>query len=374
VRRARAAGASAPTIEAAQLGAAQRCYVCRQGFVELDPRYDRLCAACAALNHRKRAQRADMTGCVAVVTGARIRIGFRVALSLLRAGCVVIATSRFANDTWRRFASERDFEAFRGRLSVVALDLRRLPELERFTGWLSEERGAVDVLVNNAAQTIARPAAYYAAMREIERDAARALPDGVPAAPWLDAADTLSAPGLGTIALGSGAEPEDLRATNSWRASVDEVTAGELASAHAVNALAPYVLLGGLRAALARGAALRGSAFVVNVSATEGQFSQRRKSSRHPHTNMAKAALNMLTLTVADELAREKVYVSSVDPGWVSAQNPFAQAAAMAADGFAPPLDDEDGAARVLDPVYSCKNGEPAVFGALLKDYVPAPW
>jgi NAD(P)-dependent dehydrogenase (short-subunit alcohol dehydrogenase family) len=134
------------------------------------------------------------------------------------------------------------------------------------------------------------------------------------------------------------------------------------------------VLVARLRAALVEAAIRRGAAFVRNVTAIEGQFAQRRKPSRHPHTNMAKAALNMLTRTIADSFAKERVIVCSVDPGWVSPQNPFAQDAAMRASGFAPPLDAEDGAARVLDPVFRAKNGEPVEHGALFKDFVVAPW
>jgi NAD(P)-dependent dehydrogenase (short-subunit alcohol dehydrogenase family) len=198
-------------------------------------------------------------------------------------------------------------------------------------------------------------------------------------APWLAPADTLDVPALQASAaplarLSPQGEPMDERRHNSWRRALHEVSPGELASAHTVNALAPYVLLSSLRGALAAAAARAGGAFVVNVTAIEGQFSQRRKPSRHPHTNMAKAALNMLTRTVSEELSRERIFVTSVDPGWVSEQNPFAAREAMAAMGFAPPLDDEDGAARVLDPVLRARRGEAPLYGVLLKDYSVSDW
>lgn len=355
----------------------RRCYVCRGPFVDLDAHYDRLCPPCAARERHKRAQTADLTATLAIVTGARVRIGFRVTLALLRRGASVIATTRFANDAWARFAREPDFESFRDRLEVRPIDLRFAKDVARFADAVAAEHASVDILVNNAAQTVARDRAYYEQLAAI--DATALLPEGVSRAPALAlVSDTLDGAvpleSVSEITAHSRAAPTDTRGTNSWRASVDDVSVGELSSTHAVNAIAPFVLLSRLRGALSDAAARRGGAYVVNVSAIEGQFSQRRKPSRHPHTNMAKAALNMLTLSVGEELARERVYVTSVDPGWISAQNPFAQDAAQRADGFAPPLDDDDAAARVLDPILRHKNGEAPLYGVLLKDYAVAEW
>lgn len=356
---------------AQKLEAPQKCYACREPFTELDAHYDRLCPRCAALHHQKRAQRADLRGCLAIVTGARVHIGYRTTLSLLRCGCSVIATSRFVNEAWVRFAAERDFDQWRERLEIRPLDLRFTRDVERFADSVVSEHHAVDVLVNNAAQTVARPPSFYAALRSRDEHAAARLPPGITAAPSLVVADTMDSALTTAAPTGS---VEDPSSTNSWRHEIDDVSVGELVSAHAVNVLAPYVLVARLRTALVEAAMLRGDAFVLNVTSIEGQFAQRRKPSRHPHTNMAKAALNMLTRTIADSFARERVLVCSVDPGWVSPQNPFAQDAAMRASGFAPPLDAEDGAARVLDPVFRKKNGETVEHGALFKDYVVAPW
>lgn len=380
IRRARSGAASpewfAPAAQR-KLNEPRRCYVCREEFVDVDAHYDRLCPRCAERERVARAQTADLSGSLAVVTGARVRIGFQVTLALLRQGCEVIATSRFANDAWARFANEPDFDAFRARLELRPIDLRFARDVERFAAAIAAERGAVDILVNNAAQTVARGPQHYAQLAAM--DAATLLPAGVTRAPTLSASsDTLDlAPSLGASSDGaetSASLPNEQSNTNSWRASIDEVSVGELASAQSVNAIAPFVLLSRLRGALSEAAARRGGAYVVNVTAIEGQFSQRRKPSRHPHTNMAKAALNMLTLSVGAELARERVYVVSVDPGWISAQNPFAQDAAQRADGFAPPLDDRDAASRVLDPILRHKRGEPPVFGVLLKDYAVVDW
>lgn len=365
------AGAARAERSATTLEQPQKCYVCRALFTALDAHYHRLCPSCAALNHEKKAQRAPLRGCLAVVTGARVHIGYRTTLSLLRCGCTVIATSRFVNEAWARFASEADFDEWRSRLDLRPLDLRFTSDVARFADSIAAEHSAVDVLVNNAAQTVARPPSYYAALRVQDERAAAQLPAGIPAVTALVAADTMEAALTESAASASVSDP---RSSNSWRHEIDDVSIGELASAHAVNVLAPYTLIARLRSALVEAATRRGDAFVLNVSAIEGQFAQQRKPSRHPHTNMAKAALNMLTRTIADSFARERVLVCSVDPGWVSPQNPFAQDAAMRADGFAPPLDAEDGAARVLDPLFRKKNGERVEHGVLYKDFAIAPW
>jgi hypothetical protein len=82
------------------------CYTCKRPFVDLHFFYDQLCPACAELNYSKRNETVDLSGRIALVTGARVKIGFRAALKLLRCGCTVIATSRFAADCAERFARE----------------------------------------------------------------------------------------------------------------------------------------------------------------------------------------------------------------------------------------------------------------------------
>ena len=150
----------------------------------------------------------------------------------------------------------------------------------------------------------------------------------------------------------------------------------ELAEVFAINALAPFVLNSKLKALLAKPEL----SFVVNVSAMEGKF-YRRKQPTHPHTNMAKAALNMLTKTSAGDYADCGIYMTAVDTGWVNDEKPAHLAAAHAADhGFQSPIDEVDAAARILDPVLAPLNrvaaGEPAAppYGVFLKDYGVTEW
>ena len=106
----------------------------------------------------------------------------------------------------------------------------------------------------------------------------------------------------------------------------------------------------------------------------EGQFSRGYKGPGHPHTNMAKAALNMLTRTSAQELLEsDGILMTSVDTGWITDERPHPMRMRLAEDGFHAPLDLVDGAARVYDPIVRGEAGED-IHGCFLKDYEPSPW
>jgi NAD(P)-dependent dehydrogenase (short-subunit alcohol dehydrogenase family) len=112
----------------------------------------------------------------------------------------------------------------------------------------------------------------------------------------------------------------------------------------------------------------------VNVSAMEGQFYRTFKTDKHPHTNMAKAALNMMTRTSAPDFVKDGIHMNAVDTGWVTDEDPAAHAARKAQEGFSPPLDIIDGAARIIDPIFDGRLTGTHVWGRFLKDYKPAPW
>lgn len=347
--------------EAPRLGRAHKCYVCRASYRELDRFYDRLCPACAAIHHAKRAQTGDLRGRVAFVTGGRVRIGYAVVRKLLRFGATVLATTRYPALALQSYAREPDYEEWRDRLRIEALDLRDLPALVRFADALCSELPRLDLLVNNAAHTVDHPPAFFEAMAQHEERAKASLPS--PGA-LVRAREAMELdPAL-----------RDERERNTWRRRIGEIAPAELLSVHAVNALAPFLLVDRLRPLLTRGN--EDARFVLNVTAAEGRFYQHDKTVFHPHTNMAKAALNMLTRTVGDDLAAERVYALSVDPGWVSSQLTDAgrERAAGASRTPHPPLDEEDGAARVLDPVFSTLAGREPRWGVLLRHFEPVPW
>jgi NAD(P)-dependent dehydrogenase (short-subunit alcohol dehydrogenase family) len=357
------------------------CYVCKRDYRQLHPFYHLLCPACAVNNYARRSDRADLNGRRALVTGGRIKIGFQTALKLLRDGAEVIVTTRFPRDAARRYAGEADFGDWAHRLRLHGLDLRDLPGVCAFADDLAGTLDGLDVLVNNAAQTIRREPGFFASLYERERS------DALPAAALqllaLDARVPGSAagPAVGPVpdvwhwpddlAYDAAGRPRDPRPENSWLLEFADVAPAELAEVMLVNAMAPFVLCARLEPLMQR--SRLADRYIVNVSAMEGRFGRGTKTSRHPHTNMAKAALNMLTRTAAGRLAEREIYMNSVDTGWVTEENPHAKRARLRARGFVPPLDEVDGAARVYDPIIRGIRGTP-VFGLFLKDYSPVSW
>lgn len=346
---------------------AQNCYVCKAPYTEVHAFYHRLCPACAGHNVRKREQRADLRGRRALLTGGRIKIGFELGLRLLRDGAEVILTTRFPNDARGRYAAQPDAPEWLDRLRVVGLDLRDLPGVESFADHLVAHEPGLDILVNNAAQTVRRPLAFYAHLLAGEMPAlleARTEPTLplLPEQKWFPPAR-----------FDAHGQQVDLRPDNSWSARLHEVGTLELLEVQLVNAVAPFVLAARLKPLFLRSPHAR--RFVVNVSAMEGQFTRPTKTTRHPHTNMAKAALNMLTRTSAADYAADGIYMTSVDTGWITDEKPHPGAERVRAAGFFTPLDCVDGMARVYDPIARGVNepGEP-FFGVFLKDYAPYPW
>ncbi len=361
-----------------QLEAPRNCYVCKTGFVDLHHFYDSLCPSCAALNWEKRHQTGNLSGRIALVTGARIKIGYQIALMLLRAGARVIGTTRFAVDAAERYAREADFEHWRGRLTLHAVDLRHIPSVERLSMELSNTLPALDFLINNAAQTVRRPQAFYRTLMEREArlsklPALRALirsPGGAMILSESSAAELAFFPPGGVDLDGQQA---DFRPDNSWRLTADRVSTEELVEVHLINSIAPFLLTSRLRGLLAK----RGDRcqHVVQVSAMEAQFARNKKTDKHPHTNMAKAALNMLTRTSAVDYQQDGIFMNSVDTGWITDEDPLQHVARkQVVHDFHPPLDAVDGAARVLDPIFVGFSSGDHPWGHFFKDYKSIAW
>jgi NAD(P)-dependent dehydrogenase (short-subunit alcohol dehydrogenase family) len=360
------------------------CYICKTPYSQVHHFYHRLCPSCAEDHYAKRLQRTDLRGRVALLTGGRIKIGFQTALRMLRDGARVLVTTRFPYDCLDRFGQETDFQTWQDRLQIYGLDLRVIPEVEAFAQHLFQTIPALDILINNAAQTIKRPPEFYAQLLEKERQTRQspALPTQLRLADfrasqreYLQEQHSLQTttkyfPGL----LDGDGQQLDLRPHNSWSLKLGEINTLEMVEVQLVNAVAPFILNSRLKPLLERSPFDR--RFIINVSAMEGQFNRFAKTVFHPHTNMAKAALNMLTRTAAADYVQARIFMNSVDTGWVTDENPYPKSKQLReAYHFYTPLDAIDGMARIYDPiVQGIEKSEPPLFGHFLKDYVPHPW
>ncbi|GAU70424.1 putative oxidoreductase [Streptomyces sp. NBRC 110611] len=377
------------------------CYVCKSRYTEVDAFYHQLCRTCAEENRARRDARTDLTGRRALLTGGRAKIGMYIALRLLRDGAHTTITTRFPNDAVRRFTAMPDSAEWLHRLKIVGIDLRDPAQVIALADEVSAE-GPLDILINNAAQTVRRSPEAYAQLVAAESaplpagelpaslvlghfgsGTPTALPASSSARSGALSADEVTALALTTgsasparieagTAIDAGGLVPDLHATNSWIQKVDEVDPVELLEVQLCNMTAPFLLVSKLRPAMAASPARR--KYVVNVSAMEGQFSRGYKGPGHPHTNMAKAALNMLTRTSAREmLETDGILMTAVDTGWITDERPHPEKMRLAAEGFHAPLDLVDGAARVYDPIVRGERGED-LHGCFLKDYAPMAW
>jgi NAD(P)-dependent dehydrogenase (short-subunit alcohol dehydrogenase family) len=377
----RALTTTATNATAGTLVRARACYVCKQRYRVVDAFYHQLCPDCAALNHERREARTDLRGRRALLTGGRAKIGMYIALRLLRDGAHTTITTRFPHDAVRRFSGLPDSAEWLDRLRIVGLDLRDPGQAVRLADMVAAE-GPLDVLINNAAQTVRRSAAAYAPLAAAER---APLPSGqhpevvalsrptaeTPVVRQLVPSEGRPGDVLETLGPDAAGLLRDLQPVNSWSQRVDEVDPVELLEVQLCNSTAPFILISRLRPALAASAARR--TYVVNVSAMEGQFARGYKGPGHPHTNMAKAAVNMLTRTSAQELLSDGILMTSVDTGWITDERPHPTRMRLADEGFHAPLDLVDGAARVYDPIVRGEAGED-LYGCFLKDYRVAAW
>jgi NAD(P)-dependent dehydrogenase (short-subunit alcohol dehydrogenase family) len=376
------------------------CYICKSLFTKVHFFYDAMCPTCAEFNYAKRFQRASLDGQVALITGARLKIGYQASLMMLRAGAHVIATTRFPVDAALRYSRETDFQEWGKRLDIYGLDLRHTPSVEFFCHYVEQKYARLDLLINNAAQTVKRPVGFYAHLMANELLEVKDLP--VSAQSLLKSFEACKArltttlkPGVGVAVAWNGTMPGigalevqkvfpkdkldadlqqvDMRATNSWRLKLGDIPTAEMIELQLVNAIAPFVLCNKLVLMMKR--ENTGQKHIVNVSAMEGKFHRYTKTDRHPHTNMAKAALNMLTHTSASDLAQYGIYMNAVDTGWVTDEDPLALSMRKQENhDFQPPLDIVDGAARVCDPFFHGILSGTHWCGKFLKDYYPVDW
>lgn len=370
------------------LNSPEACYICKKSFTQLHFFYHLLCPECAELNYAMRDLHADLRGRVALVTGGRVKIGFQTVLRLLRDGARVLVTTRFPNAAARRFYEEADSSEWRSRLELYGLDLRNIPAVESFSRHLLGEARPIDIVIHNAAQTIRRPPGFYQDLvaqehnpeRTLSLEARQLVKLGAPSTLSISDSSALLPAELGSSTdilpvddLADNEERADSRTWNSWLLRLEDVGAQEMLEVQLVNAVAPFLLNSRLKPLMVSSPFER--RFIVNVSAMEGQFS-RHKTVYHPHTNMAKASLNMMTRTSGEDYAKDGIYMNSVDTGWVTDENPTIKRERIQQDqGFFAPLDIVDGMVRIYHPVaIGINSEEEPPYGLFLKDFKSCPW
>lgn len=384
-----------PGATAGTLHRARGCYVCKTRYTVVDAFYHQLCQDCAAAHRAHREARTNLTGRRALLTGGRAKIGMYIALRLLRDGAHLTITTRFPRDAARRFAALPDSEQWLHRLRVIGVDLRDPAQVVAVADEVAAA-GPLDILVNNAAQTVRRSPGSYSALEAAEQEElpagelpeivsftsasrehpvllAGAVPGGRDLAALATTARSASPERMadGTAVDAGGLLP-DTAAVNSWVDHVQHVDPLELLEVQLCNQTAPFVLVSRLRPAMAASSAR--NKYVVNVSAMEGVFGRGYKGPGHPHTNMAKAALNMLTRTSAGEMfATDRILMTAVDTGWITDERPHPMKLRLAEEGFHAPLDLADGAARVYHPIVAGEAGED-LHGVFLKNYRVSSW
>ncbi|MHB8853267.1 MAG: SDR family NAD(P)-dependent oxidoreductase [Ignavibacteriaceae bacterium] len=374
-----------------------RCYMCHKKIITPHFSNSRLCAKCGTINYEKRCELSDLHGRIAIVTGGRIKIGFQTSLKLLRSGAFVIVTTRFPIAAAIEYSKENDFENWKEKLRIYKVDFRNIYQIEKFTNFLNSNLTHLDIIINNAAQTIKHHVTFFESLREIETTNYSKLPERIRKLiynqtqefdffKFQDEIDNIEVKKIYNVKMLSFEDKEHISLNkipdntiiqsindhhNSWISRAHEVSEVELLEVQLVNVTAPYILNTKLRYLLLLSPFRE--KFIINVSAMEGKFN-RVKNIYHPHTNMAKASLNMFTRTVADDYKDEGIYINSVDTGWITDENPENIKFENYKKNITPPIDEIDGASRICDPIfYGIKTGRYS-YGRFFKDYHTTSW
>lgn len=360
------------------LGSPKKCYCCNVAYTLSHSFYPRMCYDCATENYDKRFQTIDLSGRKVILTGGRVKVGFATALKLLRAKANVVLTTRFPALALEQFQQEKDYHHWKDNLIIYGLDLRNLNAINEFLAFYKSKFNSVDILINNAAQTIKYDEKYYTPLiakeyklLQIESKETVLIPNTTEVIPNIKSLD-FGETSFNDIRLSRFGLPVDEREKNSWNSKLDEIGLPELLEVNLINQIAPYILIKELKPLFLNSDFTE--KFIVNVTSSEGMFSYTNKTECHPHTNMTKAALNMMTLTSGKDLVNDSIYMTSVDVGWISTGAKESLREKQFKAGYIPPLDPVDGASRIIDPIIQGINGNNYWYSVLLKNYKVTNW
>lgn len=341
----------------------RKCLICHERNMES---YG-ICPVCQERNRQFEALHVNMEGYTAVVTGGRIKIGYATALRLLRDGASVLVITRYPYDAWNRYSKEPDYESFRDHLIIYGFNLLCVNKLDELISFIHKTfPQGLDILINNAAQTIKKAPSYYEEIESREQELRLlCMQNDTPFFPVYTGSGQADSDSMLPANTGQPAGKQESPMYNSWVAKAEDIGVQEMLEVQLINVTAPFMLVGQLKALMKR--SVHKNRFIINVSSVEGKFNTRKKLSRHVHTNMAKASLNMMTHSLSLEYEKDRIYIYSVDPGWVSNQFPTGYRASQEFESY---LTFSDAASRICYPIYS-KLTEDQIHdaGTLWKDY-----
>ena len=358
-----------------QLQLEKNCYACNSKYSLAHSFYNRLCPTCSGLNYKNRFKEIDLTNRNVILTGGRVKIGYATALKFLRANANLTLTTRFPAIALSQLQKEKDYDQWKNNLKVYGLDLRNLKAVKNFINQYTSENKCLDILVNNAAQTIKYTDQYYLPILQSEQKLLKVY-KGNPSLS-MNKTDVISEKMLSDVKetkteLNRFGNPIDDRDKNSWNSTLEEISMTEILEVNLINQISPYLLIKELSPLMKKSTFKY--KFIINVTSSEGQFSYDNKTIFHPHTNMTKAALNMLTRTSAKEYQNYNILMSAVDVGWVSTGAKEVLRKKQFEVGYIPPLDSVDGAARIMHPIIEAIENEKLIVGKLIKNYKEEIW
>ena len=399
------------------------CYICKNKFSpeNIHKFYGNLCTKCGEHNYSYRTLKLDLSGRIAIVTGGRVKIGYYISTKLLSYGCKVIITTRFPKDSLFKYQKDPDYEKWKNNLIIYPIDFRIFESTIKFINYIKENFTHIDILINNAAQTLRRSSSYYKyllpiELKEVDEESSKKIikedyranqnsnlkildnkqeslnslisyekqksldfQEILPLSVITSQIKIMEEKFQPTVTMmGSDDQPYDFTGgKNSWNFEFDEIPFQEFTEVQIINAWTPYYLCAKLKPLMEKSPFP--DKYIVNVTAAEGIFNHYKRTT-HVHTNMAKAALNMFTRTCGKYLKNIGIYMTCVDTGWVSYMDEMNKLVdENEKENFGNeftnvPLDELDGAMRVLHPIIEGIQNKNYLYGILLKDYAESVW
>ena len=331
------------------------------------------CMSCSVINYHHRSETTDLTGFTAFITGIRVKIGFALAVRILRLGGKVIGTTRFTNFALYNFSQESDFDIWKDRLIIIECDFTNIDMVYNVIEMV--KKYPINAIYNNAYRTVMASEYYNSTVRGLEKEFYEKMllknkaEQTTTLAKYdknvhkiytniqsLDCTDlTAHRP---PVQFNKFHDVVEIKHDNSWEKPIEKVDPKEIVECVAINQLVPTLFISCLKSHLTK------PKFVIQVASPEGTFNT-KKTNTHVHTNMCKSALNMLIRGLAEDTDSD-LRAFTIDVGYVSGPFPGKEKY---------PVTLEDTSAKLLFPVIRHYNGKPLEKSFVnLRHYKPNVW